>query len=152
MARGGYRKPTNPSPVSGVGAGSRRTDGGAGSKQAQREIRTGRYGESKKIAEQQQGAPMAGAAAPIPPVNVPAMPQATPLFSKTQRPSEPVTQGMPFGAGDNNVPQRPSGDVVSVVGKYLPTLEELAAQDDAPDSFRTFVRAVRANVNYGVAQ
>lgn len=104
MARGGYRKPNNPAPVSGPGKLSRRTDGGAGSKQAMKEIRTGKYGESKQIAEQQQGAPMAGNPAPTPQVAVPAnLPPITPLFAPTERPYEPVTEGMPFGLGSNAV-------------------------------------------------
>lgn len=103
MARGGYRKPNNPAPVSGPGALSRRTDGGAGSKQAMKEIRTGKYGESKALMEQQQGAALAGNPTPAPKV---AMPKATALFAPTERPSEPVTQGMPFGPGANFIPSQ----------------------------------------------
>jgi hypothetical protein len=102
MARGGYRKPNNPAPVSGPGALSRRTDGGAGSKQAMKEIRTGKYGESKAIMEQQQGAPMAGNPAPSPRV---AAPKVTGLMQPTERPQEPVTEGMPFGPGTNQFPR-----------------------------------------------
>ena len=99
--RGGYRKPNNPAPVSGPGKLSRRTDGGPGSKQAQQEIRTGKYGESKALAEQQQGAPMAGNPAPRPKLQPTARRGAavTPLFAPTQRPGEPVTAGLPFGPG-----------------------------------------------------
>ena len=107
MARGGYRKPNNPAPVSGPGKLSRRTDGGPGSKQAMKEIRTGKYGESKQLMEQQQGAPMAGSPAPTPAVEAPAQrrgPKVTPLFAPTERPSEPVTSGLPFGEGRNTSP------------------------------------------------
>lgn len=100
--RGGYRKPNNPAPVSGPGKLSRRTDGGAGSKQAMQEIRTGKYGESKQIAEQQQGAPMAGSPTPSPRVQAQPVRRGTPvtpLFAPSQRPGEPVTAGMPFGPG-----------------------------------------------------
>jgi hypothetical protein len=66
----------------------------------------GRYGERKQLTEMQAGAPMAGrpqtpqpkltrasvqAASNLPPV--------TPLTAPTQRPDEPLTAGMPFGAG-----------------------------------------------------
>ena len=105
MARGGYRKPNNPAPVSGPGKLSRRTDGGAGSKQAMKEIRTGKYGESKQLMEQQQGAPMAGEPTPNPTVQVPRQaPQVTQLFAPTERPNEPVTSGLPFGDGRNTSP------------------------------------------------
>ena len=154
--RGGYRKPNNPAPVSGPGKLSRRTDGGAGSKQAMKEIRTGKYGESKKVMEQQQGAPMAGNPTPSPAVQVPAqaparqIPAVTSLFAPTERPTEPVTAGMAFGPGTNSFPINANRSKVSVVGKYLPTLETLASEQDAPDSFRAFVRAVKANLEMGM--
>lgn len=143
MARGGYRKPSNPAPVSGPGALSRRTDGGPGSKQKIQEIRTGQYGESKALMEQQQGAPMAGN--PMPNPKMPAT-KVTPLLAPTQRPNEPVTTGMPFGPGANSVSQMAPRNNTTVVGKYLPVLEQLATQPDAPDSFRVFVRSVAANM------
>lgn len=121
MARGGYRKPNNPAPVSGPGALSRRTDGGPGSKQAQQEIRTGKYGESKALAEQQSGAPMAGNPAPSPRVSAPAQPvqqpAVTPLFAPTERPNEPVTAGMPFGPGGNDIPFNPVAASAAQGGK-----------------------------------
>lgn len=147
MARGGYRKPSNPAPVSGPGKLSRRTDGGAGSKQAMKEIRTGKYGESKELMEQQQGAPLAGNPAPNPEVNVPPQrPPVTPLFAPTERPQEPVTEGLPFGAGSNVSPMTQRK---SVAAQYLPTLELLAVNEDTPDSFRAFVRALKAKANNG---
>lgn len=108
MARGGYRKPNNPAPVSGPGSLSRRTDGGPGSKQAMQEIRTGKYGESKAIAEQQQAAPMAGNPMPTPVVQLP------PLMAPTERPTEPLTQGMPFGPGATEVAFPQGGGVQSM--------------------------------------
>lgn len=145
MARGGYRKPNNPAPVSGPGALSRRTDGGAGSKQALKEIRTGKYGESKALMEQQQGAPLAGNPAPTPSV-----PKVAGLMEPTQRPQEPVTAGMPFGAGTSLIPMAPNGsNTTTTVGKYLPMLESMSAMDDVPPAFKAFVRAVKANVEMG---
>jgi len=105
MARGGYRKPNNPAPVSGPGKLSRRTDGGPGTKQAMQEMTGGKYGENKALMEQQQGASLAGSPTPNPRVSVPAQQEpVTPLFSPTQRPEEPVTAGMSFGPGANSVP------------------------------------------------
>jgi hypothetical protein len=70
-------------------------------------IRTGKYGESKQLMEQQQGAPMAGNPAPTPRVQAPAAqpaPRLTPLLAPTERPQEAVTAGLPFGPGENDVP------------------------------------------------
>jgi hypothetical protein len=149
MARGGYRKPANPAATSGPGALSRRTDGGAGNKQGMKEIRTGKYGESKALMEQQQGADMAGNPSPIPTVGMPkaSASPVTSLFAPTERPNEAVTSGMPFGAGSSMSPTQPNPNTTSVVAKYLPALEALAVSDDAPDAFRYFVAAVRKNVN-----
>lgn len=93
MARGGYRKPSNPAPVSGPGKLSRRTDGGP--TQAAKYIAGGQYGEGKQLLDTQRSAPMAKAQ-PAQPI---AAPKLTPLFAPTNLPSEPVTSGMPFGPG-----------------------------------------------------
>lgn len=102
--QGGYRRPRKPAPVSGPASMSRRTDDGR--KQAVRYMAGGRYGEGKRILEQQQGAPMAGS-----PRVTPALRQAAPspvvtseepvvgLFSPTQRPDEPISYGSNFGEG-----------------------------------------------------
>jgi len=138
MAKGGYRKPNNPAPVSGPGALSRRTDGGAGSKQAMKEIRTGKYGESKAIMEQQQGAPLAGNPTPSPQM---AVPKVAGLMEPTQRPSEPVTQGMPFGPGANSIKPAfdPNAEMVDFKTKYLRSLQDVALLPNAPQSFKRFV-------------
>lgn len=94
MARGGYRKPANPAPVSGPGALSRRTDGGPS--QPIREMAGGKYGERKETAELQASAPMANRRQPQP---MPNRPPITPLLAPTERPDEPITTGMPFGPG-----------------------------------------------------
>lgn len=99
MARGGYQKPSNPAPVSGPGALSRRTDGGP--TQGAKYIAGGRYGEGQALQEMQRSAPMAAA----PKMNVPApkmqaaMTPVTSIFAPTERPDEPFTAGMPFGEG-----------------------------------------------------
>lgn len=103
MARGGYREPKNPAPVSGPGALSRRTDGGP--IQGAKEIAAGgKYGERKELREMQQSAPMQGN--PVPSVPTPSIPMEpiTPLNAPTTRPDEPVTSGMPFGPGSNVPP------------------------------------------------
>lgn len=98
MPRGGYQRPSNPAPVSGPGKLSRRTDGGP--TQGAKYMGGGKYGESKQLMEQQQSAPMSAAArqsAPKP--QMPSGPAVTPLTAPTERPQEPLTTGMPFGAG-----------------------------------------------------
>ena len=97
MAQGGYRQPSNPAPVSGPGALSRRTDGGP--TQAGKYIpANGQYGEAKALQELQAAAPMQGNP-------IPSMPRVTPLNAPTERPSEPVTTGMSFGPGSNTPPE-----------------------------------------------
>jgi hypothetical protein len=93
MARGGYRQPNNPAPVSGPGALSQRTDGGAteGMTQPQQDYTGFAYGENKGLSDQQGGAPMAGN--PFP------MQEMVSLTAPTQRPDEPVTSGINRGDG-----------------------------------------------------
>lgn len=121
MARGGYRKPANPAPVSGPGKLSRRTDG----KQPVMPMTGGEYGENKALREMQSGAPMAQeqVAAPM------SMPKITGLFEPTQRPVEPLTAGMPFGPGENAVPNA----VLPNTNSLRNTLERLLAIDSDPD-------------------
>lgn len=102
MARGGYRKPGNPAPVSGPGALSRRTDGGP--TQGAKYMSGGSYGEGAELQGLQQAAPMA--ASPRPSISTAglgaaaaSLPPVVPLMAPTERPDEPFTTGMPFGEG-----------------------------------------------------
>ena len=100
MARGGYRSPANPAPVSGPGAQSRRTDGGAGSKTQPIRVPTGGdYGEASASRAQQQAAPLAAGGAPTPVAGaggggtpVPAQPEG--VFGPTERPMESPLAGL----------------------------------------------------------
>jgi hypothetical protein len=101
--RGGFR-PTapqnNPANVS--------ANGGAGQSgtQAAKYIPGMPYGEGQTTMAQQQAAPMAG------PMSMPGLPAITPLTAPTERPDEPLTTGMDFGAGAGsealNLPQERS--------------------------------------------
>lgn len=86
--RGGFR-PTapqnNPANVSATGGA------GQSGTQAAKYIPGLPYGQGQTTMAQQQAAPMAG---PTPP-----LPAITPLTAPTERPNEPVTAGMDFGAG-----------------------------------------------------
>lgn len=104
--KGGYQAPRNPAPVSGPGKLSKRTDGGPGSKQAQRWVPTDDYGGATEMQQIQQGAPMRGDVMPAEPI---------PFNAPTQRPDEPITAGAPFGPGPGPDPRqvRPADDDVA---------------------------------------
>ena len=74
--------------------------------QAVRRIPGMPYGEQQELTQQQQAAPLPKATMPQaqPSVARP-MPQMD-IFAETQRPSEPVTAGLPFGPGINPQPQQ----------------------------------------------
>jgi hypothetical protein len=95
--RGGFR-PTapqnNPANISATGG-----DGQSGTQSA-RYISGLPYGEGQATMQQQQSAPMAGpsqveTSSPLGAT----MPSVTPLTAPTERPNEPLTTGMDFGAG-----------------------------------------------------
>lgn len=148
MARGGYRKPANPAPVSGPGRLSRRTDGGAGSKQAMKEIPSnGQYGYRSDTAAATAGAPLAGGAAPTTPVNVTGQrarnmaTPVTPIGAPTARPGEPVTSGASVGPGYTPEPSIPNR--FAMINKYSDQFDTIAAQGDAPPEFREFWNFVK---------
>ena len=146
--QGGYRRPSNPAPVSGPGRLSRRTDGGPSSKSAIQGAREmsggGKYGERKALAEAQSGAPMAGNQMPTQsPVmtSAPPSPPVAGLFDPTQRPGEPVTAGLPVGPGETPAPQM--AGTYDMIMKYMPALELMASQEDAPEAFKSLVKYVK---------
>ena len=108
---GGYRQPANPAPVSGPGQLARRTDGGP---QQTTVPMTGMgYGENADFNDIQSSAPLAAApsvsnmrARKSSPTN-PGV-AATPLFSPTALPDEPVTAGSPVGPGPGPSPLPPA--------------------------------------------
>jgi hypothetical protein len=151
MARGGYREPKNPAPVSGPGKLSRRTDGGP-TQAAKRISGGGKYGERKALSELQTSAPMQGnpipntptptVAAQAPASSAPASP-LTKLFDPTQRPNEPLTAGMSFGDGYTPAPEQITGRF-AMVSKYLPELNSMTQDPNAPESFKLFMQFVNA--------
>lgn len=88
--QGGYRKPSNPAPISGPGSLSQRTDGGP--TQPATYIPGLPYGQGQETYNNQVAAPMAGN--PIPQMEMP-----TPLSAPTSRPNEPITSGVNRGEG-----------------------------------------------------
>ena len=80
---GGYKQPSNPAPVSGPGALSARTDGGAteGLTQPAQAYTGGAYGDNKSTMTQQTSAPLAGnpmAATRLPSIPLMAPPSGLP--------------------------------------------------------------------------
>ena len=97
--RGGYRQPSKPAAVA-TPQGGQRTDGGPGSKkQPIRRIPGQEYGKGQQLVKQQQAAPLPNTQG----LSVPSqagMPAQRPnVFGPTDRPSEPVTEGVPVGDG-----------------------------------------------------
>ena len=117
--QGGYRKPSNPAPVSGPGSLSQRTDGGPA--QGAKYISGLPYGEGQATYDQQTAAPMA-AAQPTP-----TMPEVTPLMAPSMRPDEPVTAGINIGDGPGSeVMKRPNQvrsltDIIRDIVQYDPS-------------------------------
>lgn len=125
MPRGGYRQPNNPAPVSGPGALSQRTDGGAteGMTQPQQRYSGMPYGENKSVNDQQGGASLAGS--PFP------MADLLPLEAPSARPNEPITAGINLGAGPGTeamrgLPQR--------APSLIDTIKHLTQFDPSGDS------------------
>lgn len=123
---GGYRQPTNPSPVSGPGKLSRRTDG-------------------------PMHAPVPGSTGPAPEQARPAIDPSvlTPLDAESQRPFEPVTAGMSGGPGAG--PALPPGIDMSEADRerlrsYLPVFLFQASQPEASSAFKQYVRQLRAEL------
>ena len=123
MARGGYKRPNNPAPVSGPGALSQRTDGGAteGFTQGQATYTGLPYGQNKMINQQQSQAPMAAAAiTPILSLNEPSM-----------RPDEPVTTGINMGAGAG---REAMGQLPNRGPSLIDTIKQLTQFDPSGDA------------------
>lgn len=95
---GGYRQPSDPAPVSGPGALSQRTDGGAidgmqkPATQGAKYMPGLPYGQGGQNMSNEQAAPLQGTPSPLPTPTVP-------LSAPTQRPNEPVTTGVDVGWG-----------------------------------------------------
>lgn len=121
--QGGYRRPSNPAPVSGPGALSRRTDG-----QGAKYMAGGEYGEGQEMMDLQTSAPMSKAPAQ-PRMRQPRSGRQvveegmrpTPLFAPTERPDEPITAGAPFGPGPGPTQSsQPAQTVAESIAKFLP--------------------------------
>jgi predicted lipid-binding transport protein (Tim44 family) len=145
---GGARTPRNPAPVSGPGQLSRRTDGGP--QQTTVPMTGMAYGENADFNDMQSAAPMAAAPSVSNTRTRNTSPTgqraaATPLFSPTQRPDEPVTAGAPFGpgAGPSMPEMAPQDADMQMLKQYLPDLEVAADLQGAPKTFKMLVSYLR---------
>ena len=134
--------------VSGPGKFSKRTDGLS--------FQSDTYGAGVENAANKAGAPMArtpdvrGARASDV-REAAAQAPVTPLYAPTQRPEEPITAGIPMGAGpgpevlgiNNNLDTQEDRDRML---SYLPALEVVAASPSSSQAFRNYVRQLRANL------
>lgn len=124
----------NPANISATGG-----DGQSGKQPAQY-ISGLPYGQGQETMQQQLSAPMAKAATPMMGMNLPT------LLDETQRPDEPTSAGVDFGAGPGSevLPpslgqdQRPIENK-AIVEKYLPAMMEAGRSVDAPDSYKQFL-------------
>jgi hypothetical protein len=71
-------------------------------------------------------------------------PDETPgLSDPTQFPEEPITSGLPIGAGDGPMRDTRRQDTKQL-RKYLPLLETYIDRPDVPDSVRALFRYIRS--------
>ena len=135
--RGGYQKPSNPAPVSGPGALSKRTDGA----QPIRDLPDADYGENRDYVEAQQGAPLAESAALSPSGAAPGGGGASLVgFGEdSMQPGTPVTAGAGAGAGPGMEAlglASERDDDMRIAESYLPVLEFMANQPGSSDAAR----------------
>lgn len=148
MAHGGYRKPTNPAPVSGPGQHSRRTDG-----QPTMDLPNAKYGENSDfrsieagaaIPNDQASAPSAASAAPA----SSGPPALVGMGAPSQQPGVPVTAGAALGdgPGPEALGIRGSNSNAEALRQYLPTLIDIAQRDDTLPGTRQWVRSIIASL------
>ena len=147
MPRGGYQRPSNPAPVSGPGAMSKRTDGGP--VQKLRDLPDAQYGEAATFRELQQDAPLAQSPGPGGSLTTPSGPGAVPppgFDAPTAYPDRPVTTGIDRGAGAGSealgLPSIDQRDM-DRLRHLLPSLEVMASLPTTSPETRNFIRYLR---------
>lgn len=148
---GGYRRPSNPAPVSGPGANSRRTDG-----QPIRDLPNADYGENATFTSLQQQAPLAGAGGAATGGGgavTDMLAGLTGLDQPSAEPDVPVTAGAEYGAGPGpealGIPRSPaelrSADAAEL-SRYINAMVAAASNAEATPSFKRYVRLLIANM------
>ena len=139
---GGYRRPAEPAAVSGPGALSQRTDGGATS-QPQMVASGGAYGDRQEMESIQAGADMAQA---------PGTPRPPALTDPTGNPEEPITAGAEMGPGMGPQAAGIKSDFDITNDKLRPIVHSLEILANLPQSnpeTRAYVRALKARLANG---
>lgn len=146
---GGYRKPAHPAAVSGPGALSARTDGGATS-QPPMVANGGPYGSRQDQEQIQSGAPMQGGGGQLPqPAPGPSPADLIPFGAPTQNPGEPVTAGAALGPGIGPEAAGISSDsqqTLDQLSGLLPSLAVIANLPSATPEVRAYYKALKARV------
>lgn len=136
--RGGYQRPTNPAPVSGVGRNSRRTDG----RPNIRDLPDAQYGENIDYVGVQQAGVAAASAGPV----GESAPLPASFTTPSTNPDVPVTSGAEYGAGPGagSLGFAPDGNTADAqdLRKYWPVIIK-AADSDVP-STRKWARQIIA--------
>jgi len=112
------------------------------------------YGEGVETQALKSGAPLANTpdvrgarAADV--RNAASQAPVTELFAESERLNEPITAGIPQGAGVGpeglamNQIQQGESDIIA---RYMPALDAMASAPDTPQSFRIFVRSLQGNM------
>ena len=136
--------------VSGPGKFSKRTDGMS--------FESTEYGSGVENAANKAGAPLAKTAG-VDPTSRSEMGMApsqmqpvTSLYADSQRPEEPITSGIAMGAGPGpealgmNQPSVDTDADRQRMLSYIPALETIAQSPSSSQSFRNYVRLLRANL------
>lgn len=83
------------------------------------------------------------------PLTLPVYPDQIPgLSDPTARPEEPITDGLPIGAGrgrEGMTNYDPRLTETQALKKWLPILEPIGQNMDTPDSVRTLIRYIRGS-------
>ena len=83
------------------------------------------------------------------PLQLPVSPDQLPnITTPTQRPNEPITDGLPIGDGrgmEAMTNYDPRITETQALKRWLPLLEPLAKSPETPDSVRTLVNYIRAS-------
>lgn len=145
---GGHRTPSNPAPVSGPGALSRRTDGGPTS-QPPMVANGGPYGSRQEMESIQSGATMQGGGGGNTAPAGPTPAEMIPFGAPTQNPGEPVTAGADLGPGIGQQAAGIYNDSDATLQQLAPLVRSLEAVANLPTATpetRSYVRALKARL------
>ena len=155
---GGYRQPTNPASVSGPGALSQRTDGGAmdGMMQPQGQYTGFAYGENSALDAQAGAAKMQKAPAPTAapaPASMASMFGGLMSLDADSQDSLPISDGVDIGRGRGSEALNPrltsainQDENVALIKRYLPDLMNATRLQGAPDSYKQFINYLKKQI------